>query len=296
MKSYVLLTALALVLSATPAKADKVVATVNGQQITQTDVDTFYAASPAKAQGLPKDVIQPAIIDQLISMKLIDEKVAASNIAENADVKKRVEEARTEILRDVWLEQQVNKQLTDDKIKAEYEKFTKELSGEYEVKASHILVDTEEQAKAIIAELDKGADFTKLATEKSIGPSGKDGGSLGYFTKGAMVPAFSDVAFATAVGTYTKQPVQTQFGWHVIKVEDKRKIEPPAYDDVKDRIKVEASREILTKVIDELQAGAKIEKPDAPKVAPKKEVAPKTETPKVDTPKGDSKPAPKAAE
>src|SRR5690606_25197592 len=115
------------------------------------------------------------------------------------------------------------------------------------------------------------------------GPSGKDGGSLGYFTKGAMVPAFADVAFAAEVGTYTKQPVQTQFGWHIIKVEDKRKIEPPAYDDVKDRIKVEVTREILTKLIDELQAGAKIEKTDAPKADVKKEAKPKAETPKADS-------------
>lgn len=263
MKSYVFLAAVAVLLSATPAKADKVLATVNGAPITQADVDAFYNTSPAKAQGLPKEIIQAAIVDQLISMKLIDDRISKTDMANNPDIQARIEEARTQVLRDSWLEEQIGGFMTDEVLRAEYNKFVQELGGEFEVKASHILVDTEEQAKEVITELEKGANFSALAREKSIGPSGKDGGSLGYFTKGAMVPAFSEAAFATEVGTFTKQPVQTQFGWHVILVEDKRKIDPPAFDDIKDRIKAEAAKEAISKVVEDLQAGATIERFDA---------------------------------
>jgi peptidyl-prolyl cis-trans isomerase C len=131
------------------------------------------------------------------------------------------------------------------------------------VHARHILVKTKEEAEAIIKQLDGGADFQKLANEHTNDPSGKtNGGDLGWFGPGQMVPEFDKAAFALDVGKYTKEPVQTQFGWHVIKLEDKRAKQPPAFDDVKDQAKQAVIRDKYFAMVKELRAAAKVEIPD----------------------------------
>ena len=149
----------------------------------------------------------------------------------------------------------------EDALRKRYEESIKDSAeqGE-EVKARHILVACEEDAKAIIEELKKGADFAKLAAEKSTGPSGTSGGDLGYFTADAMVPEFSEAAFALKPGEITEAPVQTQFGWHVIKVEDRRAVQPPSFEQMQPQLAQEMTREILTKAIEELRAGVDIKR------------------------------------
>lgn len=237
-----------------------VVASVNGHDIKLEDVKEFYETSPAAARGIPLEGIKGAIIDQIISMKLIDEKIEKSGFAKKDKVQKQLDEIKTQVLRDLWIQEQVEERLTDSYLKEQYETIKEQLSDQYEIKARHILVDSEDAAQEIVKELEDGADFAELAKEKSIGPSGKEGGDLGFFTKGAMVPAFSEKAFSMDVGTYSKDPVETQFGWHVIKVEDKREVEAPAFEDMKQRLEAEASRDLVAKVIAELQEGADIER------------------------------------
>jgi peptidyl-prolyl cis-trans isomerase C len=127
------------------------------------------------------------------------------------------------------------------------------------VRARHILVRTQEEAEAIIEQLDAGADFAELAVEKSTDPGKGDGGDLGYFGPGQMVEPFEEAAFALEVGAYTKEPVQTQFGWHVIKVEDRRAQQPPAFEDVKEQIRSILFRDAYGSVVEKARAGAKIE-------------------------------------
>tara|TARA_Y100001934_G_scaffold140217_1_gene169113 strand:+ start:1583 stop:2389 length:807 start_codon:yes stop_codon:yes gene_type:complete len=245
-----------------PTFADdaKVLATVNGENIMLEDVKEFYQASPAAQRGIPFDGVKDAIVDQMISMKLIDKKISETNFAKKEEVERQVEEVKKQVLRDLWIQEQVEARLTEDFLKEKYAELQANLADQYEIKASHILLDTKEAADEVVKELDDGADFAELAKEKSIGPSGKEGGDLGFFTKGAMVPAFSEKAFSMDVGTYSKEPVETQFGWHVIKVEDKKSVEAPSYEEMKPRLEAEASRSLVAEVIDELQKDAEIVK------------------------------------
>ena len=149
--------------------------------------------------------------------------------------------------------------VTDADIKARYEKEVAATPTEEEVSARHILVKTEEEAKAIIAELDTGKDFSELAKEKSTGPSAAQGGDLGFFTKGRMVPEFEAVAFALKPGEYAKEPVKTQFGWHVIKLEDRRQAAPPAFEEVADQVRQVVMRERYGDLIKEARGEVEIE-------------------------------------
>lgn len=259
MKKTLFLLSTALFLSSpTIAQAESVLATVNGEKITQEQVQEFFDKSPAASRGLNIEDLQETIVDQLITTTLIDKAIKENKFAEKKDVKEKLEMARTEILRDLWVEAQIDERLTEDYLRAKYKEMTDKLAEEYEIKARHILVDTKEAAEDVIESLDDGADFAELAKEKSIGPSGKEGGDLGFFTKGAMVPEFSAKAFSLEKGTYTKEPVQTQFGWHVILVEDKRPVEAPAFEDVMPRLKAEQSRAVLQDVFSDLRSKATI--------------------------------------
>lgn len=237
----------------------KTVATVNGTDITQAQVKEFFEASPLADRGMKMMDVQEAIIDQLVTSQLIDAEIKKSNFANTPEVKQRIEDMRTQIARDMWMQKQLNAKVSDDALKAKYKETVKALSDEHEVKAAHILLETEAEAKAVIASLDKGEKFDVLAKSKSIGPSGSNGGDLGYFTKGAMVPEFSKAAFDLKKGTYTKTPVKTQFGWHVIKLEDKRKLDAPKFEDLEPRLRNELSRDAIGSVVEDLKKGATIE-------------------------------------
>ena len=265
MKKTLFLLSTALFLSSpTLVKAENVIATVNGATITQEQVQEFFDKSPAASRGLSVTELQETIVDQLITTTLIDEAITKEKFADQKDVQEKLEMARTEILRDLWVEKQLEARLTDEFLREKYKEVTEKLAEEYEVKARHILLDTKEGAEDVIKSLDDGADFAELATTKSIGPSGKEGGDLGFFTKGAMVPEFSEKAFSLEKGAYTKEPVQTQFGWHVILVEDKRKVKAPEFEEVLPRLKAEQSRAVLQSVFDDLRSKATITRKAAP--------------------------------
>jgi peptidyl-prolyl cis-trans isomerase C len=148
---------------------------------------------------------------------------------------------------------------TDAKLHEQYDKFLKEQPAKEEVSARHILVPSEDEAKAVIAELNKGADFATLAKQKSTDPAKDTGGDLGFFSRDAMVPEFADAAFKLGKGEYTKTPVHTQFGWHVIKVDDRRTAAPPSFEESKDELTSEVARDIITAKLKALRDGAKVE-------------------------------------
>ncbi|MBT5297433.1 MAG: hypothetical protein HOB37_00240 [Rhodospirillaceae bacterium] len=152
--------------------------------------------------------------------------------------------------------------ITEDAVRARYDKMVAGKSGAEEVHARHILVKTEDEAKAIIKDLKGGADFETLAKEKSTGPSGPNGGDLGFFAKGQMVPAFEKAAFGMDKGEVTDEAVKTQFGYHVIKVEAKRKSEAPSFEKMEQQLRTELSQEKATTFVASLRKGAKIERFD----------------------------------
>ena len=161
------------------------------------------------------------------------------------------------------LQAETKKAVTPEAMRKVYDDLAQKVSTEQEVRARHILVETEDEAKAVLAELKKGADFATLAKSKSKDPGSSEGGDLGYFTKDQMVPEFAEVAFKLEKGAIS-DPVKSQFGWHIIKVEDKRERQPPEFDKVKDQIEQYLVRRAQAELITKLRAAGKIERTAAP--------------------------------
>jgi len=242
------------------AEEDPVVAKVNGIEITRSEVMRSRSQLPAQYQQIPLEAILPNLIDSIIDGYLASQ-YAEDHKYRELDVFKQ-ESARVErqILQSLALSREIQSKVTDEAIKARYDKTIASSGGVDEIHARHILVKTEDEAKAIIGELDKGGDFAALAKKKSTGPSGPTGGDLGFFAAGQMVPEFEKAAFALKKGAYTSQPVKTQFGFHVIKLEDRRKGKPPTLEESNAQLRSTLSQEAGSAFIKKLRVGAKIEK------------------------------------
>jgi len=265
---------LSLALLAAPVRAeDKVLAKVNGTEIRQSDV---ALAEEELGQSLAQ--MDPATKDENVLAFLIDLKIVAKaaedrKIADTDDFKRRMAFTRNRLLMDSLLASEGKAATTDDAMKKVYEEASKQISGEQEVHARHILVETEDEAKTIKADLDKGADFAELAKKKSKDPGASDGGDLGFFTKDQMVPEFSAVAFSLDPGKVS-DPVKSQFGWHIIKVEEKRNRKPPEFDQVKGQIETYVTRKAQAEYVGKLREAAKIERMDKPAEAAKSDAKP----------------------
>ena len=262
----------AAVLAAAPAMAEdapapdpnKVVATVNGQNITEAEVALAEEELDPQLGELPPDQRRANALSALIDIRLMAAEEEKTGIADTDDFKRRMDFLRLRALHSEFVGNKVAKAVTEADVRARYDKEIAAAPPVNEVRASHILVKTEDEAKAIIAELDKGGDFEAIAKEKSQDPgSGASGGDLGFFGPGRMVPEFEQAAMALEVGQYTKEPVKSQFGWHVIKVTDKRPQQPPAYEQVRGDIRSIMLREKYFAEVAALRKGAdvKIEDP-----------------------------------
>jgi peptidyl-prolyl cis-trans isomerase C len=168
--------------------------------------------------------------------------------------------AAQKVLADYWLRAEIAKSLTKEAIDKAYDAYVSDTASRKEVKASHILVADEQTAVSAIQKLEEGADFAELAREISTGPSGPNGGDLGYFGLGAMVPVFEQAAFALDVGSFTSAPVQSQFGWHVIKLLDKRIAEAPSIAEMSPQLELNISNLSFARLVETLRADAKIQK------------------------------------
>jgi peptidyl-prolyl cis-trans isomerase C len=245
--------------AAAPAAEDPVVARINGTELHRSDVVAMQRSLPPQVQQMPLEQIYPLLLDQLVAGKLLADAGRADKLNEDAEVKKRVARYEDRVLQETYISRAVEKAASDDKLRAKYQDYVKEHGGREEVSARHILVDNEAEAKAIIAQLEKGADFAALAKQKSKDPAGQQGGDLGFFGRDEMVPEFADAAFKLKKGEYTKQPVKTQFGWHVIKVEDRRQSSPPSFDEAKEELSNEVARDVINDKVKELRDKAKVE-------------------------------------
>ncbi len=250
---------------AAPAQPDpnKVVATVDGQPVTEADMALALASVDQQYQQLPPDQRRAAAFMAVLEVKLLAARAVAEGLDKDPDFQRRMEFLRERALHSEVIDKDIGAKITDAEVRARYDKQISETAPVNEVKARHILVATKEEAEAIVKELDGGADFEKLANEHTTDPSGKTtGGDLGYFAPGQMVPEFEKAAFALDVGAYTKEPIQSQFGWHIIKVEDKRPQPPPAFDTVKDQIRNLVFREKYFALVDELRKAGKVDVTD----------------------------------
>src|ERR1700743_3311291 len=241
--------------------ANPVLAKVNGSEIRQSDVALAEEElGPSLAQMDPATK-KDNVLSFLIDMKIVSKAAEDKKVENTEDFKKRLAFTRNRLLMDSLLATEGKAATTDEAMKKVYDDAAKQITGEQEVHARHILVETEDEAKAVKAELDKGADFAELAKKKSKDPGASDGGDLGFFTKEQMVPEFSAVAFALEPGKIS-DPVKSQFGWHIIKVEEKRNRKPPEFDQVKAQIETYVVRKAQAEYVGKLRDGAKIERFD----------------------------------
>lgn len=242
------------------AAADPVVARVNGKPILRSDVLAAHRQLPAQVQQMPLEMIFPLIVDQVVSSRLLSEAGRSQNLQNDAEVKSQMARVEDRVIERVYLTRIVDKAVTEDKLRARYADFVKKQPAGEEVKASHILLEKEDDAKRIIADLEKGGDFARIAREKSIDPSGRDnGGDLGFFQKEQMVPEFSAAAFGMKKGETTKTPVKSQFGWHVIRVTDRRAMAAPTFEAAREELSEELTREAVDTHVKSLREGAKVE-------------------------------------
>lgn len=263
------------------AEEDLVMAKVNGQEIHKSDVMRELAALPPQLQQIPVEQIYPQLLDRMIDAKLLLAEGYAAKVNETPDFKERMKHAEERIITDLALRQKIKPMVTDEKVKNLYDEIVKKSPQEEEIKARHILVKSEKEAKDIIEQLGKGGDFNKLASDKSTDTaSATQGGDLGYFTKKAMVPEFANAAFALKPGEYTKTPVKSSFGYHVIKVDDVRKAKPVEFDKVKPQLEAKLSDQMANEYVEGVKKNAKIERfglDGKPMVETKPEVMPAPE-------------------
>jgi len=258
---------------AAPAPADVVVARANGQEIMRSEVLRELQSMGPQAQQLPIQMIYPQLLDKMIVTKLVAAKGYDQKLQNDKEVKDKLKDAEAQIVADVYVRKAVQPKISDEKIKARYNELSAKFKPEDEVRARHILITVgadasasdkskaEAEANEILKEIKGGADFAKLATEKSKDSgSAKQGGDLGYFTRSAMVKPFADAAFAMKAGEVSDKLVKTDFGYHIIKVEDRRKSSPPPLADVKEQISNQVGQDLVNQLVKDIQAKAKIEK------------------------------------
>jgi peptidyl-prolyl cis-trans isomerase C len=237
---------------------DPTVAVVDGTPILHSEVTAYAATLPQQYQQAI-DQIFPFLVQRLIDLALIDKAAKADGLTDDEVVQERVARLTLEVMREVYMERLLAAAVSDEEVEARYQAFLEENPPAEEIRARHILLETEEEAREVIASLDEGADFAELAEERSTGPSAAQGGDLGYFTGEQMVPSFAEAAFALEPGSYTGDPVQTEFGWHVIMVEDKRPKDPPSFEQVEPQLTQELQGAAVESHIAGLRADAEIE-------------------------------------
>jgi peptidyl-prolyl cis-trans isomerase C len=258
---------LALGLRAGAQDADPVIARVNGADIKASDVAIAEEDIGANLAQMPPEGRHEYLTTYVTDMMLVAKVAEARKLADSDDFKRRLAYFRNKILMDMLLQSEAKAATSDAAMHQLYDQAAKQMAGQQEVRARHILVKTEEEAKAIIAELKNGGDFAELARQKSTDPGAADGGDLGYFPKEEMVPEFAEAAFKLDKGQIS-EPVHTRFGWHVIKVEDKRERQVPAFDQVRDQLATHLVRKAQAELITKLRADSKIEHLEAPAPQP----------------------------
>jgi peptidyl-prolyl cis-trans isomerase C len=240
------------------AAGDPVVMKINNTEIRKSRIVDLQKGLGQQAASIPLDDFYKRISDRLVVNTLLADAAKAAKLDSDPEVKAQMEKAREQIVTQVFVEHLRATAVSDEKLKALYDKTVKNEAGKPEIHARHILVKTEDEAKAIIADLEKGGDFAKIADEKSTDKGG-NGGDLGWFGKDQMVPEFSEAAFKLQKGEHTKTPVKSQFGYHVIEVLDTRVSAPPTFDEDKPKLRAQLENQAIEAKVAELRGKAKIE-------------------------------------
>ena len=244
---------------ATELKSDPVVALVNNFKFYKSDIERARKQLLPEAQEYSKAAVYQYLLKNLIDTHLVVAAARKEGLGKRSKIVKQLRRNEDRILHQAYLDERIAETLSDKQLKERYQTYLKSSLATEEIRASHILVQTREQAIEVIRQLNKGADFANLAKNISTGPSRKQGGDLGYFTRERMVPSFSKAAFATSLGEFTPEPIKTQFGWHIIKVEDKRILKPKSFDQVKMQLRKKMIKDLVDSIVSKLRKSAKVE-------------------------------------
>jgi peptidyl-prolyl cis-trans isomerase C len=240
---------------------DPVIARVEGTEIRLSELQAEAQRLPDELRGMPAPMLMPLLLDQMITQKAITAAARAQNLAQDPEVAARLRRAEDETLQQALITRAVAPALTDEALRARYQREVAGRPAEEEVRARHILVPTEAEARTALAEARRaGADFAEVARRRSTGPGSREGGDLGFFKRADMIPEFAESAFAMQPGQISENPVRTQFGWHVIKVEERRAVPPPAFEEARESLRQRAFEEAVTAEVDRVRAGARIER------------------------------------
>ncbi|WP_297322839.1 peptidylprolyl isomerase [uncultured Bartonella sp.] len=246
----------------TPVEPSHVMAVVDGKDITAGDLDALANDIDPALARLPDQQRRITALKIYVDMKTLSDAAIKEGLDKTPEYEKRMAVMRDNVLQQLYFKHSILDKVSDADIKARYDQQVANMPKGEEVRARHILVKTKKEAEDIIKRLQAGEKFEKIAQEKSTDGSAAIGGDLGYFSRGQMVKPFDDAAFSLKVGEYTKKPVESPFGWHIIKVEDRREKRPPALDDVKDGIRNMIARERYVNLIGELRSKMDIKYPD----------------------------------
>jgi peptidyl-prolyl cis-trans isomerase C len=247
--------------AAAAAAADSVLARVDGIEIRQSDLDAEIRRLPDELRGMPPQMLQPLLLDQMITQKAIVAAARARGLDRDAEVVQRVRRAEEETLQQALLLREVQPLVTDEALRARWQRDVAGRAAEEEIRARHILVATEQEARAALAEVRRpGADFAEVARRRSTGPGSREGGELGFFKRGDMIPEFEQAAFGLRPGEISQAPVRTQFGWHVILVEERRAVPAVSFEDSREQLRQQAFEEGVNAVVERIRAGANVER------------------------------------
>jgi peptidyl-prolyl cis-trans isomerase C len=238
-----------------------VLARVDGIEIRMTDVQAEAARLPEELRGMPPMMLYPLLLDQMITQKAITAAARAQGLDRDPEVQARIRRAEEEMLQQALLTREIQPALTEEALRARYQREIASRPAEEEVRARHILVPTEAEARTALAEARRpGADFAEVARRRSTGPGSREGGDLGFFKRADMLPEFAEAAFALRPGEISQNPVRTQFGWHVIKVEERRAVPPPSYEDSRENLRSQAFEEGVNQAVERIRAAARVER------------------------------------
>lgn len=263
--------ALALAIAASPAAwgqpsgpaaapADPVVARVDGQPILLSDLAAAAEELPEELRSLSPQLLYPLLLEQLITGRAVTAQARRAGLDRDAAVRARIRRAEDQELQQAWLSREIASRVTEEAVRARYEQEVANRPAEEEVRARHILLRTESEARAVLAELRAGADFAAVAQQRSIGPGAREGGDLGFFRRGDMVPEFAEAAFALQPGQISSEPVRSPFGWHIIKVEERRRVAPPPFAEVAQALREQLIEAEVQAAVARARAGVQIER------------------------------------
>jgi peptidyl-prolyl cis-trans isomerase C len=241
-------------------KTDPVVARVAGKEIHLSDISEIAANLPEEYRNMPRQMLYPMLLDQAIDRQALILSARKQGLDKDPAVQRQMQRAADNALQNALITREVGPKVTEAAVRARFDSDIASKPGEEEVHARHILVASEDEAKKLIAELKGGADFAALAKAHSTDPAAQNGGDLGFFKKSDMLPEFSGVAFSLKPGEVADKPVQTRYGWHVIKVEERRTASPPTFEQARDELRQQMIQEGVQEAVKQARANLPVEK------------------------------------